>query len=264
MTSNFEFGKRQKIIIASLLVTIGFLLITQGVNIVFRRYYFIFLLGALSYIFSVWALWTGMTRLKFLVLFILPVFYTISVTSFYFLFPEVRWMTRIPVGIFLGLSFYALLLTQNVFHVASDRNIPLYRAATAVNFIYTIFTSTLIFSLVFSLNLPFYWNGILILLINFPLILQLLWSLRIENITSQMIVYSLISSLILGECVIALSFWNSVPLVKSLLLNTINYVFMGILIDVIQGRISKKVVLEYSGVGAGVFLFIVLFAYLFI
>jgi hypothetical protein len=259
----FKLNKREKIIISSFLITFAFLFITQGANIVFKRYYLVLIITVLAFILPLWSLKTGISKTKFLTLFILPVFYCTLLTGFYFLFSEIRWLTRLPIAIFLGLSTYSLILTQNVFNVSSDRNIPLYRAASAVNFIFTIFTAFLLFIAIFSLDMPFYLNGVVVFLFNLPLILQILWTVKVENITSQMFAYSAIASLIVGECAVALSFWSAPPAVKALLLDAINYVILGIIIEFLNDRISKRTVLEYSGVGVGVFFFIIMFTYLF-
>ncbi len=256
---NFDLNKRHKIILTSALVTMGFLFITHTVNIVFRRYYLVFLLGAIAYFLSLWSLWKGMTKTKALLLLILPFLYCISLPSFYFLFREIRWLTRLPVALFLGLSFYSLLLAQNVFNVASDRTIPLYRAASAVNFVFTILTGLLLNSIIFSFNLQFYWNGLLIFLINLPLILQALWSVKIEQVNIQLIVYSAVASLILGEIAVALSFWSTSPFVRSLFLSIISYVTLGILLDYLHERINRRTILEYLAIGGGVFLLILVF-----
>lgn len=260
---SFELSKRHKIIITAGLITLGFLFITHTVNLVFRRYYLIFILGFIAYLLSLWSLWKGMTKTKAIVLFILPVFYCIAIPSFYFLFTQIRWLTRLPASIFVGLSFYCLLLAQNVFHVASDRTIPLYRAASAVNFVFTIFTSLLLNTIVFSLKLPFYWNGFLVFLIGLPLILQALWSVKVEKINSQIMIYAAIASLLLAESAIALSFWSISPFIRALILAVLAYMSLGILIDFLHDRINKRGVIEYLGFGGGVFVFIFIFTLVF-
>jgi hypothetical protein len=251
----FSLAKRQKILITAFLVFIGFIFITQTVNIVFRRYYTIFILGMVTYILSLWALWQGMTRIKAVMLMILPFLYCIAVPSFYFLFP-VRWLTRLPMAIFFGLSFYWLLLSQNVFNVASERAIPLYRAASTVNFVYTIFTAVLLISIVYSINLPFYLNILLVVLIIFPLTLQNLWSITMEKVDLTMLIYAAITSLLVGEMAVALSFWNSAPLVISLYLSSLNYAILGILNEYQRDRLNKRALWEYIQVGGILFLII--------
>lgn len=251
-------NKRQKIVVTSVLLTLGFILITQPVNVLFRRYYLVLILGVAGYILMLFSLWKGMTRQKALLLFILPVFYVCAFTGFYFLFKYVRWLTRLPAAIFFGVSFYWLVLSQNILNVASDRAIPLYRAASTANFVYTIFTFILVVSIVFSLNLPFYWNGLIVGVLSFPLSLQSLWSVKMEKLNSQLVVYSFVISVVLGESAVALSFWPQAPLITSLLINSINYIFLGILSEYLRDRLKKKVILEYSQIGGGLMLFIFL------
>src|SRR5258708_6083697 len=238
--------KRQKIIIASFLITIG-LLSTQTTSAFFLRYKFILGLGVLAYLLALWALWEGMTRLKAVVLLVLPTLFTLAVSSFYFLLP-IRWLTRLPVAIIFGLSFYSLMLSQNVFNVAAIRTIPLYRAASTVSFLFTLVTAFFLFNVVFAFNLPFYWNALAVFLISFPLILQLLWSIEMEYISSTVLTYSFVLSLIVVEGALALSFWPVVPTIWSLTLSTIIYVISGIALEQLRERLNRRIALEYLGV----------------
>jgi len=248
----FTIGKRQKILITAFLVTIGFIFVTQTINVVFKRYYTILILALITYVLSIWSLWQGMTKTKAVMIMILPFFYCLAVPAFYFLFP-IRWLTRLPMAVFFGLSFYWLLLSQNVFNVASERAIPLYRAASTVNFVYTIFSSVLLISIIYSLNLPFYLNALLVVLVTFPLTLQNLWSITMEKVDLTMLIYASITSLLLGEMAIALSFWNSAPLVISLYINALNYAILGILNEYQRDRLNKKALWEYVQVGGILF-----------
>lgn len=251
-------SKRQKIVITSIIITLGFILITQPVNVLFKRYYLVALIGFAAYLLTLISLWKGMTKSKSVLLFILPVFYVVAFLGFYFLFKYVRWLTRVPAAIFFGISFYWLILSQNILNVASDRAIPLYRAASTANFVYTIFTFILLVGIIFSLNLSFYWNWALVALMSFPLSLQSLWSIKMEKLTSQIVVYSLVLSLILGESALALSFWSQPPLINALYVNSINYIFLGILSEYLRDKLKKRVILEYSQIGGGLMLIIFL------
>lgn len=250
-------SKRQKIIITTFVVTLGFVIITHRNIVVFRKYYFVAILGLIAYLLTLWSLRQGMNKTKAFMVIILPFIYSIAFTLFYFLFQHIRWLTRIPVAIFFGLSFYCLLLAQNVFHVASDRAIPLYRAASTANFVYTVLTLLLIHSIIFSLNLNFYFNGLLIFTLSFPLILQTLWSTKIEGVSTQVVVYAIIFSLLIAEGGVALSFWPAPPLVLSLYLNSITYGVLGVVLEVLKDRLNTKVVYEY-GLVAGVLFFTIL------
>ncbi|MBI2593310.1 hypothetical protein HYW44_01545 [Candidatus Daviesbacteria bacterium] len=248
--------KRQKIIFSTIIITLGFILVTQPVNILFKRYYLVVVLGGLSYILILVSLWKGMTKTKAVLLLILPTFYIVAFPGFYFLFKYVRWLTRLPAALFFGVSLYWLILSQNILNVAADRAIPLYRAASTANFVYTIFSFILIVSIVFSLNLDFYFNGLSVALISFPLSLQSLWSIKMDKMDSQIVIYSFVISLILGESAVALSFWPQSSLVTALYVNSIYYIFLGILSEYLRDRLKKRVIIEYGQIGFGLMVII--------
>lgn len=252
MDKIFHINKRQKIIIASAILTIG-LISTQMVDFNLR---FIFLAGLafLTYILSLWALWEGVNVTKAFVLMILPTFFTVAVASFYFLLP-VRWLTRLPVALVYGLTFYLLLLAQNVFNVASLRTIPLYRAASTASFLFTLLSAFFIYHVISAFNLLFLWNGLVVMLMSFPLILQVLWSIQMEDkISVAIFVQSFILSLILGELALSFSFWPSPTTIWALSLSSAMYVLLGLTTQHLRGRMNRRVVWEYIGIGIVVLL----------
>ena len=248
---NFGLNKRQKIIVTAILLTIG-LLSTQIVDFNLR-FRFIAGLGILSYLLSIWALWEGINPFKAFILLILPTLFTLAVASFYFLLP-IRWLTRLPVAIIFGLSYYLLLLSQNVFNVAAIRTIPLYRASITASFLFTLITAFFLFNVIHAFNLLFSWNGFLVGLISFPLILQTIWQVDMaEKLHGSVLVMSFILSLVMGEVALAFSFWPMVTTMWSLSLATCMYVLLGIVTHSLRGRLNKRVVWEYLGIGLGVF-----------
>lgn len=243
-----KFNKRQKIIITSIVLTIG-LLSTQLVDFNLR-FRFIAGLSVLAYVLSLWSLWEGLSPTKAIVLLILPTFYTLAVASFYFLLP-VRWLTRLPVAFTFGLTFYLLLLSQNVFNVASIRTIPLYRAASTAGFLFTLLSAFFIFNVVYAFNLLFIWNGVVVFLVTFPLILQVIWTITMEDkISTANLIQSLALSLGLGEIALSLSFWPMPTTIWSLSLSSSIYVLLGLTTQVLRGRGNKRMVWEYLGVAA--------------
>lgn len=249
---NFGLTKRQKIIVTSIILTAG-LLSTQLVDFNLR-FRFIAGLGVLAYLLSLWALWEGINLFKGVVLLILPTFFTLAVSSFYFLLP-IRWLTRLPVAIIFGLSFYLLLLSQNVFNVAAIRTIPLYRASTTASFLFTLITAFFLFNVVHAFNLFFSWNGLAVAAVSFPLILQTLWQIDMEDkISGNILVTSLVLSLSMGEVAASFSFWPMVTTVWSLSLASFMYVLLGLVTHNLRGRLNRRVVWEYIGIGIGVFL----------
>lgn len=247
---NLGLNKREKIIVTSGLITIG-LLSTQLVNFDLR-FKFIAGLGVLSYLLSFWALREGLNRTKAVVVLILPTFFTLAVASFYFLLP-IRWLTRLPVAFAFGLFFYLLLLAQNVFNVAAIRTIPLYRAASTSAFLFTLLSAFFIYNVIYAFNLPFYWNGVGVFLVSFPLILQVFWSIEMEDhLLSSIVIQSIILSLVLGELALSFSFWPMATTIWSLLLASAMYVLLGLSTQLLRGRIVKRVVVEYAGIGLAV------------
>ncbi len=243
----FNITKRQKIIISAAILTIG-LLSTQLVDFNLR-FKFIAGLAVASYLLSLWSLWEGLNLTKAAVLFILPVFFTVAVSSFYFLLP-VRWLTRLPVAGIFGLMFYLLLLAQNVFNVASIRTIPLYRAASTASFLFTLLSAFFIFNVIYAFNLLFLWNGVAVLLISFPLILQSLWTIEMEDFVSpHVLVQSLVLSFILTELTLSFSFWPMPTTIWSLALASSLYVLLGLTTQILRGKGNKRVVWEYVWIG---------------
>lgn len=244
----FSLTKRQKIVITTLILTIG-LLSTQLVDFNLR-FRFIAGLSILAYVLSLWSLWEGLSLTKAIVLLILPTFYTLAVSSFYFLLP-VRWLTRLPVAVIFGLSFYLLLLSQNVFNVASIRTIPLYRAASTASFLFTLLSAFFIFNVIYAFNLLFLWNGVVVFLITFLLILQVLWTITMEDrVSTANLVQSLVLALGLGELALSFSFWPMPTTIWSLSLSSAMYALLGLTTQVLRGRSSRRVVWEYLGIGA--------------
>lgn len=249
---NLNLNKRHKIVISSVLLTIG-LLSTQLVDFNLR-FRFLAGLAVLTYILSLWSLWEGLNLTKAFILLILPIFFTMAVASFYFLLP-VRWLTRLPVAVAFGLTFYLLLLAQNVFNVASLRTIPLYRAASTASFLFTLLSAFFIYHVIFAFNLLFLWNGVVVAAVSFPLILQLLWSIAMEDrITVAIIIQSFILSLILGELALSFSFWPIPVTIWSLSLSSAMYVLLGLTTQHLRDRMNRRVVWEYVCIGAAVLL----------
>lgn len=259
---NIYISKRRKIIISAVIVTIG-LLSTQLVNFNLR-FNFMAALGVLAYGLSLWSLWEGIlepekpilsfNRVKAVILMVLPVFFTVAVASFYFLLP-VRWLTRIPVAVIFGLMFYLLLLAQNVFNVASIRTIPLFRAASTASFLFTLLAAFFLYNVIYAFNLLFVWNALAVFLVSFPLILQVIWSLEMEDrVSVGVLTQSFILSLILGEIALAFSFWPTPTTIWSLALASSMYVLVGLTTQVLRGKTAKRVVWEYLGIGTGILL----------
>ena len=152
----------------------------------------------------------------------------------------------IVLGIFM-VSMYALLLTANIFSVASIRTIQLLRAARAVGFLFTIITATFLYHLVLSFKLHFWWNGLITFGVSWFLLLQSLWSLELNDkgISKKVLDYSLGGALIMLELAMVVSFLPVEVALGSLFLAMAMYVLLGLMQHSLEEKLFKKTMNEY-------------------
>ncbi|MBI3290558.1 hypothetical protein HYZ78_04135 [Candidatus Microgenomates bacterium] len=246
-------SKRKKFIISAGVLSGAFLVVLLT-NFLFR-YEAIILITIASFLICAWALRDTLSKNLTLLTLILPVMFTAGVGFFYFLIPPTTVLARIPVVLIYALGMYALLLTANIYNVAAIRTIALLRAAHAVGFLLTLATSFFVFDTIWSLHLASWFNGPIIGLLSFPLVLQSLWSIelseRISKLTMQLTV---VISLVVGEVSFMLSFWPVSVAVASLFLTSILYTTIGLSQAKIAGRLFSRTVREYLLVGVIVFI----------
>lgn len=254
-------SKREKFGLAVGLLTLIFLSI-QLISSSWR-YPLVGFLLILTYFFSAWGLEEDLKGIEWLTLFIrrktlfiLPVMFVASLSLFYFLLP-VRWLTRLPVAIIFALGVYAILLVENIYNVAGERTIQLLRAAHAVGLLLTLFTNFLFLALIFALHLPFYGNTLLIFLVSFPLILQALWSIKLEEgISKELLFYTLALALALAELALVFSFWPFSTVIEALFLTTVFYSLVSIVQQYFSQRLFKRMLWEFILVSLIVFVFV--------
>lgn len=249
--------KRRKFIFSALLLTAGFTFIQLAAFT--NRYTAIFVLSLLTIPLTLWSLREALRGPIWLASWILPMFFTAGVGLFYFLLPG-SLLTAIPVILIYFVGMYVLFLSENIFAVAAIRTIQLFRSASAVGFLLTLITSFLLYDTVFSFRLPFYQNGLLVLLISFFLFLHGTWAVNLEErISGQILFYSFLLALAMGEIALVLSFWPTAITLGSLFLTSLVYVSLGIVQAKLSDRLFKKTVKEYLTVG--LLVLVVLLAY---
>ncbi|MGB9706727.1 MAG: hypothetical protein ACPLXP_01440 [Microgenomates group bacterium] len=251
-----KISKRQKFVISAFLLSLGLL----GIEIsnISWRYQAIALLIGFAYFLSAWSLTEGLGGVEWFTVLVLPTLFTAGVGLFYFLLPA-AWLTRIPVIILYGLGIYILLLVGNIFSVAAVRTIQLLRSAQAVGFLLTLVTSFFLYDTILSFRFAFWLNFLLAMLVSFPLIVQGLWCINLEEkITLRLLIYTFAFSLIQGEVAAAFSFWPVKVAVGSLALSTALYISLGLAQQQLAGRLFPKTINEYFGVGIIVLLVIFL------
>ncbi len=260
--------KRIRLVISSFILT---LLMLMATFFSFDKYiYFIVLFifsGVLLTYFSIIDLnkKTGLlsrsvnkVKTGWLMLFLMPVYMSISFYFFYFLFP-VRWLTRFPFIIIYAVSIYALLLVSNILNVGVEKSLQLFRAAFSVNFFYQTLVFFLIANVLFSMKSNFLLNGIGVFVLSFPLVLQYLWSIDPQiNIEKELVKYGIISSLFFGELSVIFSFVPINGAILSLFITGSYYSLLGVLYNFLKKRLFKETIKEYLVVWAFVFLVVIL------
>ena len=239
----FSFSKRQQFVGVTLILTLG-LMFTQmfSGNL---RFDLMLVFAIITYFFSALVLRQDLSRWEWLTLLILPAFYSAAIFLFYFLLPT-RWLTRIPIAILYSIGMYAILLTENIYNVAAQRNIQLLRAAHSVGFLLSLVTVFLLSEILISLHLPYYLNSLFTLCIIFPLTLQALWSIELtENISALSWWGSVVVSVICVGLVGVFSFWPIPVTIEALFVTTVFYSLIGIIQQHLVGRLFENTLREY-------------------
>lgn len=250
--------RREKFVLASILLSLG-LLAVQYVSLDWR-YVGVFIFTIVTYLVSAWALSDDLQWFEWLVIVPRPAMYAAAVGAFYFLLP-VNILSRVFDLVLFGMGMYALYLTSNIYSVAKGRTIQLLHAAHAIGLLFSLLTSLLFINTVFSLRLPFYWNGLLIGAWHFPLIFMSIWSVKLEpKIDRSILNLAGLFTLFIVELAIILSFlpltvWNI-----SLFIMTFLYMGLGVLQSYLQDRLFQSALTEFSGVAVFIcILFLLLF-----
>lgn len=245
--------KRRRLVLESFILTFGFLA-TQFVEVSFR-YGAIFLLGVVTYFLTAWFLRQDLKKIGWVVVLLPPTCFVVFASLFYFLLPE-GILIRILILILFGIGIYALLLTENIFSVASSfQAIQLLRAAQAVGFLITLVTAFFGYNTIFSFKSIGWVNASLTFLISFPLILSALWSISLEErLTKRTFSYSLILSLIVSQIAFFISFWPLTITTASLFLVSFLYVALGMSQSYFAGRLFKNTLREFLQVGILIFI----------
>ena len=245
-------SKRQRFIITSLVLSVGFIAVAFLENQ--YRIVGIGALGLVTVLLFVWSLREGLGRNTTLLTLVLPFFFTIGVGLFWFLLPT-SVVARAPIVILYGLGIYTLCLTSNIYTVAAIRTIALLRAARGVGFVLTLLTLFLIFDAILSIRESMILTAGLVALASFPLCLQGYWSISLEKkLTKEVLLLSLVSSLIVSQVALSLYFWPVTVVVGSLFLTIACYVLLGLGQAKLEGRLFAQTIREYLILGMLVFL----------
>ncbi|MEX0621539.1 MAG: hypothetical protein WD187_00895 [Candidatus Woykebacteria bacterium] len=248
--------KRQKIFVSSLLLsatTSSLPFVGEGNELPFLAVVLI-----ASYFLSVWSIYGQFSIFELVSLFVLPVTLTASFGLFLTQF-EVGTLTRIILAIGYVVAIYTILLSENIFNVSVERNIPLIRAARTVGYLATLFVSFAFFTLLFGLDLNNLIFSVASTVVAVLLFAQGIWQIELKYTDpKRLIYYSLILGLITGEIAAALSFWPLEPPKLGIAMTTAVYVLLGVSGHHIREDLSKRTVTEYLLVAGGVILLLIL------
>jgi len=248
--------KRKKFVFASLFLG-GAYLVDRLVLTDLIGYYgdlgFLFLTAFLV-IFFLFARQLGSFK-KLITIAILPCFFVLTVLLFLPLLPA-SFFWEIFLFALIVLGFYVTILVENVFVVLlSFKAVPLYRAASVTGFLVLLLVSYFIFNTIFSLKFPPWINGLLVFAGAMPVFYHLFWSTAIAESGKKSIgVYTMISCLLVAQLAVAISFWPAEIGLSSLYLVSLVYSLGGIIQAQIKGRLFKRTLFEYIGIGLGTFI----------
>lgn len=237
--------KRAKFVLGTIFLTLVFLWGNLTPGPFWQQTLFLGLFCALIVVF---VLRREITGPKFFWLLILPVFFTV------FSFCFVKKVTlpasfKASSPLFFGLGIYIIFLITNIFNICLMRKIPLFRAALAAGFLFTVIAALLGFSLLFFLRLSFWQNALGVVFISWPLIFQALWAVDPKQGTGKKPWrVSLVSALVLGELALAISFWPVVFSLGALFLASVLYALVGIGQLYLSDRLNKQRLLEYGSI----------------
>lgn len=246
---NFSFinliAKRLRIVIATLAMTVLF-----GVSSFFTFteswYIFIPIIILISYVTTYFAVFEGINRVEWYMLFIMPILLAVSLYLFYSLLP-VRWLTRIPFLILFSLGYYAVLLTMNIFNVGVEKSIQLYRAAFSINYLTQTFIVFLFVLVTLSFRLNFLLTGFIIAILSLIISVQLFWSVKLEkHFDKTLLVFSSVLALLLFEVALLVSFMPLRINVVALILTALYYSISGIAYNYLADRLFNNVLREYA------------------
>ncbi len=228
----------------SVILTLG-LFVVQSLPVE-KRFVSLAVLFVLAYGLSAWSLFKDLTGIEWFSCLFLPSLFPVAVGLFYFLLPQMRIVKLIVLGLF-SLSMYAILLTANIFSVASIRTIQLLRAARAIGFLFTILTATFLFHLILSFKFHFWWNGLAIFGVSWLLFVQSLWSLELDEkgFSRRVLSFSLAGSVAMMEMAVVVSFLPVEVALGSLFLAMSLYVLLGLMQHFFEGKLFKRTVNEY-------------------
>ncbi len=244
--TSYEITKRQRFILMSFFLT-AILIATQTVS-ESLRYQVMAFLALSTLLLAVFSLWGELSGIKYFLLLLLPVYFVMGATLFYFLLP-VRWITRLPFALAFGISVYLLMLTSNIYNVAAIRTIALLRAAHAVGHLFSLVAAFFLLNVLFSLHGSIFLTVLGVAAVCGPIYLVNLWSFGLEEyITRKVFWHTIVFALVTAQVATVFSLWPLAPINASLVVITVMYVLLGLGQFVFHEKLRPRIVWEHLSV----------------
>lgn len=240
---SLKIEKRVRFVISALVLSL--LLLISTFFFFDKAIFFIPLFILVTYFLTYFSILEGIDKSEWIMLFLIPVIFSVAFYLFYFLFP-VRWLTRLPFIAIYIVAIYAVLLTSNIFNVGVEKSLQLYRAAFSVNYFLQTIIIFLIANILFSARENFLMNAVLIGASVFPVSFQLYWTIKLNlELERDLFLYAFFTAFALAQIVLVLSFIPFKPSIMALVATASYYSISGLVTAFIDTRLFKQTVREY-------------------
>jgi hypothetical protein len=260
--AGFTISKRQRFIISVILLTLGLFFsantrFSQGEVLITS-----FSLAIFTVLLLYWSNFKDINGNFSPSLFILPFFFSLAFSFFYFLPPiPDRLLFRLLVSIGYGIGLYSLFLSQNIFIVASIRTIALLSSARLVSTVLTTIAYILLSLTIFSLHLFLFQTALIVFVYSFFLITHALWIYSLETRFFAQGIWVALLSLCLFELALILWFWPSLPAFIAIFLTGFFYSVVGLSHLWMEKRLFKGSLWEYVWLTMLTFCILLFFTY---
>ncbi len=129
----------------------------------------------ISYIFVWFAIYERIDRVEWIMLFVLPVLWTLEWYVFFYMVP-VRWLTRLLFSLIFVIVYYVLVSVENIYNVGVEKNIQLQKAAITVSTIFLVGLCYLAFQMISSFEMYWILASVFIGLISWVLAMKHFWT----------------------------------------------------------------------------------------
>jgi len=255
----FVVEKRQKFVIMVILLSLTLFIVEfTGYRFTNSGIVIAVILSLLTDLLLFWAIREDLKQSFSWSVFILPFLFSLAFSMFYFLTPA-RFLSRILLTSLYAFGLYSLLLSQNIFIVASTRTIALLSGARIVSFVLTLVSYFFLTNIAFSLHIFLIPSILIVFLYTFLLLQHSLWTYTLQKTIYPLSLWVLCLTLCLVEIAAVLWFWPSSPTVVALFLTGFFYTIAGMSHVWLEKRLFRGVLWEYVWVGTIVFFVLVLF-----